>query len=445
MSTGMRTSRADLPARDAQFIGANQKLRFFPLSVVAASGSEVTDHTGRKFLDLSAAWGANGVGHAHPRVVAAVQEAAVTGGSASVLSAMSPAATALAEKLLSIVPAVQPSEQRVILGHSGTDANSAALAAARAATGRPGIVAFAGGYHGGFGAAQQVSGVFIADGLPAAEGTHLLEYPVATGDADRDTHTRDRVLAELDRALAAGTIAAVIIEPMQSDGGVLVPPTGFLAGVAERAAAAGALLICDEVKIGLGRTGKWHGFSHEGVTPDLVTFGKSLGGGLPLSAVTGPAWVLDAAPASTLLTTAGNSISAAAGLAVLEVIEAEGLAAHAHERGDQLRALVREAQVQRPEILEIRGLGLSLGIELTDPRDPEDLAAAAELTRRVIFRMWQLGVVCYLVRGNVIELTPPLNLSARDAERAVESLTQAIADVRAGLVTDADIAPFLGW
>lgn len=445
MSVATGLGQAELPARDAKLIGANQKLRFFPLSIVSANGSEVTDHTGRTLLDLSAAWGANGVGHAHPQVVAAVQDAAAAGGSASVLSAMSPAATALAEKLLSIVPAAVPADQRVILGHSGTDANSAALAAARAATGRPGVVAFAGGYHGGFGAAQQVSGVFIADGLPAAEGTRLLEFPVATGEADRDAQTRDTVLSALDRALADGSIAAVIVEPMQSDGGVLVPPAGFLAGVAERAKAAGALLICDEVKIGLGRTGKWHGFSHEGVIPDLVTFGKSLGGGLPLSAVTGPAWVLDVAPASTLLTTAGNSISAAAGLAVLNVIEAEGLAANAQERGEQFRALIREAQQQRPEILEIRGLGLSLGIELIDPRTPEDLTAAAELTRRVIFRMWQLGVVCYLVRGNVIELTPPLNLSARDAERAVETLTRAIADVRAGLVTDADIAPFLGW
>ena len=448
------SAASPLLARDARVIAANQKLRFFPASVVSGRGSEVVDDTGRRLLDLSAAWGANSVGHAHPRVVEAVREAVASGAGASVLSATNPHAVALAEALLERVPG--PRERRVLLGHAGTDANNAALAAARAATGRRRVVAFHGGYHGGFGPAQAVSGVFVDGGLPGDPESALLEYPVATGDGRRDADALARVLAALDAELAGGGVAAVIVESHQSDGGLLVPPAGFLRGLADRARAAGALLICDEVKVGLARTGLLHGFQHEGVEPDLATFGKALGGGLPLSAVVGPAGVLDVAPASSLLTTAGNAVAAASGLAVLETIEAERLAEAAAERGAQIRRLLAELRKDAPEAADVRGRGLSLGVELrADGGDPgggrggapsgAPSARDADLAKRVVYRAWQLGAVCSLVRDNVVELTPPLVLTDREAERAVAILADAIRDVRAGAVSDAEIAPFRGW
>lgn len=439
------TASPTLLDRDARVIAVNQKLRFFPASVVSGRGCEVVDHSGRRLLDLSGAWGANSVGHAHPRVVAAITAAAETGAGASVLSATNPFAVALGEVLLEVTPGI--GERRVLLGHAGTDANNSALAAARAATGRARIIAFRGGYHGGSGVAQGVSGVFVDGGAAADPSSTLLEYPVETGDPAADAATLARVFAALDAELvgpSGGDVAAIIVESHQSDGGLLVPPPGFLRGLADRARAAGALLICDEVKVGLARTARMHGFEHDGVVPDLVTFGKALGGGLPLSAVVGPAQVLDAAPASALLTTAGNAIAAASGRAVLETIASEGLVEAAEERGLQLRALLAELAERAPEVHAVRGRGLSLGIELR--AEPGAGAGAdADFTKRVIFRMWQLGAICYLVRDNVIELTPPLTLTAEQAVRAVELLDAAIADVRSGLVSDADIAPFRGW
>ncbi|MBP1326012.1 4-aminobutyrate aminotransferase [Leucobacter exalbidus] len=451
-----------LPERDARVIAGNQKLRFFPLAIVAGEGSEIIDHEGRRLLDLSAAWGANSLGHAHPHVVAAIREAAARGSGSSVLSATNPDAVQLAETLLEVTPtgnlgdagggagagagagggvgagvSAGAGERRVLLGHSGTDANNSAIAAARAATGRDRVVAFQGGYHGGFGPAQLVSGVFVEAGLAGDPASALLPYPAHAGAE------LDDVWRLLDRELERGDVAAVIVEPMQSDGGIVVPPAGFLRGLAERTRRAGALLIVDEVKVGLGRTGLLHAFTRDDATPDLVTFGKALGGGLPLSAVVGPAAVLDVAPASSLLTTAGNSVSAAAGRAVLDTVVSERLAHAARERGAQLRDLISEAAL--PEIREVRGLGLSLGIELNAEPGVAHDDNDGVFTHRVIYRMWQLGVVNYLVRGNVIELTPPLNLSAADALRAVETLHAAVTDVRHGAVSAADIAPYQGW
>lgn len=434
----------DLVARDARVIAANQKLRFFPLSVVAGAGCEVSDHNGKKYLDLSAAWGANSLGHAHPDVVAAISRAAASGAGASVLSAMQPDAVALAEELLGAVPAATSEERRVLFGHSGTDANNSAIGAARAATGRPRVLAFRGGYHGGFGAAQAVSGVFVEAGMPGDPASSLLDYP-SDADPDGGISRSAAVLAELDAELHEGDVAAVIVEALQSDGGIIVPPAGFLRGLVERARRAGALVIVDEVKVGLGRTGLLHAFQHDGAVPDVATFGKSLGAGLPLSAVVGPAAVLDVAPASSLLTTAGNSMSVSAGRAVLARVLNDDLSAQAATRGTQFQQLLSELRTETPEIVQVRGRGLSLGIELRaapeEPTSPRD----DEFAHRVIYRMWQLGVINYLVRGNVIELTPPLTLSADQALRAVEVLGTAIADVRAGAVTAADLALYLGW
>lgn len=443
-----RPAAGSLVERDARAIAQNQKLRFFPLTVVSARGATLTDESGRELLDLSASWSANGVGHAHPRVVAAIADAAARAPGASILSQVNPDAVALAELLLELVPG--SGERRVLLGHAGTDANEAALAAAKRATGRPGVLAFAGSYHGGFGAAKGVSGVFVGAGEPAGAGAVFLRYPGRLpGETRPDAELTAEALAEVRSALAGGQIAAVIVEPLQSDGGIIVPPDGFLAGLADAAREAGTLLICDEVKVGLGRTGALHAFSAAGIEPDLVTLGKSLGGGLPLAAVIGSAALLDAAPASALLTTAGNPVAAAAGRAVLTALIEERLPENAAERGAQLRAglsaLGADGGAAGPAIADVRGRGLSIGVELRHPDAPGDAAAAADLTRRVVFRLWQLGAVCYSVRDTVLELTPPLSLSAAEAERAVALIGRAIVDALAGAVSDADIAPYLGW
>ena len=247
--------------------------------------------------------------------------------------------------------------------------------------------------------------------------------------------------------LAEGAIAAVIVEPLQSDGGLIVPPDGFLAGLRALCDEHGAYLIVDEVKVGLGRTGRTHAFEHAGIVPDVVTLGKALGGGLPLSAAIGPAAVLDEPTASALMTTTGNPISCAAGRAVLALVRDGAATRNAGERGAQLRALLEGyARSGRPgaaRVGDVRGLGLSLGVELVAGRG--DRAPDAVLTAKAAYRAWELGAVAYPVRGNVLELTPALTISAAAVERAGAILAQAIDDAVAGAVSDEQIAPYSGW
>ncbi|MDQ0615259.1 4-aminobutyrate aminotransferase [Microbacterium sp. W4I4] len=438
-----------LIARDEHAIAGVEKLRFFPLAAESGLGEMLTEPGGRQLIDLSASWTASGFGHGEPTIAAAIARAATTAPGASILSGTHPDAVQLAEELLALVPSrLADGDRRVYLGHAGTDANEVAIRGCRHATGRPRILAFENGYHGGLGAAQGVSGVHVGAGVPADPGVVFLPYPDPyrphTGDAA--TVVAD-VLGRAEVELAQGGTAAVIVEPLQSDGGVIVPPIGFLTGLRELCDRHGVYLIVDEVKVGLGRTGRTHGFEHDGAVPDVVTLGKALGGGLPLSAAVGPAQVLDAPVASALMTTTGNPISCAAGLAVLKIVRAGETTANARARGEQLRSLLASyAGGDGPgasRIGDVRGRGLSLGIELVTGAGSPD--ADPGLTAKAAYRAWQLGAVAYPVRGNVLELTPPLMISAESVERAAGILMSAIDDAALGAVSDEEIAPFQGW
>jgi 4-aminobutyrate aminotransferase len=225
-----------------------------------------------------------------------------------------------------------------------------------------------------------------------------------------------------------------------------VPPPGFLAAIQERCRRHGILIIVDEVKVGLGRTGKMHCFEHEGLEPDLVVFGKGLGGGLPLSAVIGPQHIMDHAPAFALQTTAGNPVAAAAGRAVLDTIAAEGLIERANRVGERLSSGLRALCAHQPLIGEVRGRGLAVGVDLVRDRASRD-PVTVTTTAKVIYRAYQLGAVFFYVglRGNVLELTPPLTLSEAEAEEGVAIIDRALSDVSRGLVTDAEVAPFMMW
>jgi 4-aminobutyrate aminotransferase len=439
--------------RDDRAIAGIEKLRFFPLEVVSGHGSTLVTPDGRELLDLSATWTASGLGHGHPAIVEAVSRAVRTAPGSGGLSAVHPDSVGLAEDLLALVPGA--GERRVYLGHAGSDANDVALRACRHATGRRTIIAFEHSYHGGVGVAMGVSGVHVDAGAPPDPDAVFLPYPnpFRPGSGERSDGGNDRggvdqdvtaCLELAERHLAGGTIACLIVEPILSDGGLIVPPDGFLASLHELCRRHGVPMICDEVKMGLGRPGTLHAFEHDGIAPDIVTFGKVLGGGLPLSAAVGPAELLDFPPAAALLTTAGNPVCAAAGRAVLATIVGDGLADRAATVGallaDGLRALAGSPGSDR--IGDVRGRGLAIGLELVDPhtgeRDPR-------LAAHVVYRAWELGAVVYYVGGNVLEITPPLVFTEAEAARAVEILGAAIADAAEGQVDEVEVAKYAGW
>ena len=433
-----------LRERDAEVIANIARLRFSPLSLIGGRGNRLIEEGGRTLLDLSASFGAASLGYSHPAIQDAVSSAAAGMAGASLLSYPNENAVALAEDLLRLTPG--PGERRVWFGHSGSDANDCALRVVQAATGRARFISFIGSYHGNSSGSMSVSGhTAMTHTLPRA-GLVLLPYP----DPYRSPFSADEVLALLDYQFATTCpprqVAAIFMEPLMSDGGLIVPPPGFLAAVQERCRRHGILVIVDEVKVGLARTGRLHCFEHEGLEPDLVIFGKGLGGGLPLSAVIGPRHIMDHAPAFALQTTAGNPICAAAGRAVLRTITDEKLSGRAAKIGGILAAGLRALAARHRMIGDVRGRGLALGLDLVSDRGSREPVPVAT-TAKVIYRAYQLGAVFFYVglRGNVLEFTPPLTLSESEAEEGIAILDQAMGDVSKGLVRDADVAPFMMW
>ncbi|BBZ79439.1 aspartate aminotransferase family protein [Mycolicibacterium anyangense] len=432
-----------LYARDEAVIAGIEKLRFFPLEVQSGHGCTLTTPDGRELLDLSATWTASGLGHGHPAVVEAVCRAVRDAPGSGGLSAVHPDSVGLAEDLLALVPG--EGERRVYLGHAGSDANDVALRACRYATGRPTIVAFEHSYHGGVGVAMGVSGVHVDAGASADPEVVFLPYPNPFRPGPDGIEAAVTGCLDLaDQHLSGGRVACLIVEPILSDGGLVVPPDGFLARLHDLCRRHGVPMICDEVKMGLGRPGTLHAFEHDGVVPDIVTFGKAIDGGLPLSAAVGPAAILDHPPAAALLTTAGNPVCTAAGRAALKAIVSEGLIDNAATVGavlaDALRGLVDVPGGDR--IGDVRGRGLAIGVELVDPAsgDPDPRLAAA-----VVYRAWELGAVVYYVGGNVLEITPPLVLTETQALHGAEILGAAIGDAVAGKIDDEEVAKYAGW
>jgi 4-aminobutyrate aminotransferase len=257
------------------------------------------------------------------------------------------------------------------------------------------------------------------------------------------------VLEAIETALAttcpARETAAILIEPIQSDGGILAPSAAFLQGVEAICRRGGILLAIDEVKVGMGRTGTWAAHHASGVTPDLVILGKALGGGLPLSAVIGPAELLDAEPAMALFTTAGNPLSCAAALAAIQSSETRELLANAERVGAHLVAGLAGLRARHEAIGDIRGRGLVVGVDLVDDRATK--APATTVAAKVSFRAAELGLAVFLVgmHSNVLEITPPLCLTADDADEGVAILDRALSDVERGLVSDEAVAAYAGW
>lgn len=434
-----------LYAREGRSVSTMAHLRFFPLAAVGGSGSYLTGDDGRRLLDFAASWGAASLGHSHPAIRGAVNRALSDQAGASYLSSANEPCVQLAEKLLSLVP--ERARGRVWFGHSGSDANETVARMVVAATGRPRILAFSGAYHGGTVGSMAVSGHPAQQGSRAA-GLTLVPYPDSFAAGSPEA-AKEAALSHLENLFATEVppqeVAAFFIEPIQSDGGMLVPPDGYFQAVEALCRKHGILLVSDEVKVGLGRSGRFHAFEHSGIKPDIVVFGKGLGGGLPISAVVGPEAVLNHAVAFSLQTVHGNPVCATAALAVLQTIERDHLVQNAEKSGKVLRDGLGRLAARHALIGDVRGRGLALGVELVTDRSSRE--PATRQTALTVYRAFQLGLVLYYVgvRSNVLEFTPPLTLTEAEAREGVAILDEALADVAEGRVDETILADFAGW
>ncbi|MFG2051704.1 acetylornithine transaminase [Micromonospora sp. NPDC048935] len=387
-----------------------------PLALVSGAGAVVVDDTGREYLDLVGGIAVNALGHAHPAVVAAVSKQVATLGHVSNLYVAEPP-VALAELLLAL--AGRPG--RVFFANSGAEANEAAFKLSRR-TGRTHVVATRGGFHG------RTMGALALTGQPAKADP----FRPLPGEV---THVDYGDVAALEAAVTEAT-AMVILEPIQGENGVVVPPAGYLAAARQITARHGALLVLDEVQTGIGRTGHWFAHQAEGVEPDVVTLAKGLGGGLPIGATLAFGRAADLlTPGSHGTTFGGNPVSCAAALAVVATIANEGLLDNVKRVGERLRRGIEA--LGHPLIAGVRGAGLLLGVTLTAPVAP----VLAEALR-------EAGFLVNAVQPGVIRLVPPLILTAAQTDTFLAALPAALdATAPAATATAADLggkAPLQG-
>jgi len=364
------------------------------LALVRGEGAVVWDEAGRSYVDFLAGIAVNVLGHAHPAVVEAVTTQIGRLGHVSNLFVAEPP-VALAEALL----ARTGRPGRVYFCNSGAEANEAAFKLSRT-TGRTKIVATDGAFHG------RTMGALALTGQPAkADPFRPLPGEVV--------HVPYGDVAALESAVDDAT-AMVILEPIQGESGVVVPPPGYLVAAREITARHGAILALDEVQTGIGRTGYWFAHQAEGVEPDVITLAKGLGGGLPLGATIafGP-WAEALKPGSHASTFGGNPVCCAAGLAVLATIEAEGLLDHVKRMGELLRRGIEA--LGHPLVTGVRGAGLLLGVVLAAPVSG-DLQAA----------LLEAGFLTNAVRPGVLRLAPPLVISAEQIEALLGALPAAL-------------------
>lgn len=371
-----------------------------------ASGAIIRDVHGKEYIDCSGGPAVFNVGHRHPKVVAAVK-AQLDRMPMSVRAMPRGPEADLAELLAQITPG---DLQYTFFANSGAEANEGALKLARLATGRPNIVAADGAFHG------KTMGALSASGRDRYK---VPFQPLVPGFS----HVPFGDLQAMARAVTPYT-AAVILEPIQGENGVITPPDAYLAGVRELCTRQGALLILDEVQTGFGRTGRMFACEHWGVVPDIITMAKALGGGVvPIGAFTGRPllWkALEHDPYLHSSTFGGNPLACAAGIATIHVIQEERLVERAAELGEYLLSRLQEMARRHPSVVkQVRGKGLLVGVEFTDP-DIVLLVTAEALQRGVI-------VFYSLNNPSTFRLAPPLVITREQLDRAVSALEESIA------------------
>ncbi|MBW7882785.1 MAG: acetyl ornithine aminotransferase family protein [Caldilineaceae bacterium] len=427
-----------LLARDREVVSAAYgRVADFVMS--HGAGSEVFDLDGNRFLDFMAGIGVNSTGHSHPQVVRAIHEQAQ-----KFLHISSDyyheSWVQLSEKLDELAPFQE--EASIFLGNSGTEAVEAAIKLARYHTGRPYFVGFMGGFHGrtlgslGFTASKTVQRRGF---LPQREVTHLpfpYEYRPVLAMQPGEADYGETVVNYLERVvfksvLSPDEVAAVLVEPIQGEGGYIVPPAGFFPRLRELCDRHGILLIVDEVQTGMARTGKWWAIEHFGVEPDIVCTAKGIASGVPLGGIIARRSVATWPAGAHGNTYGGNPLACVAALATIDVLEHGGLQ-NAAEQGAYMLDCLAEIASRHPSIGDVRGKGLMIGVEFV--QDKTTKTPDARLRNRIVELAFEHGLLIMGCGANTMRLIPPLIISRSEINEGLEIFEHAVTLAEAELL-----------
>ena len=410
-----------LIARD-EAVASPSLTRAYPLVAASGAGVVVTDVDGNRFLDFAAGIAVCSTGHSHPKVVSAIKEQADRLIHIAATDFYEPRYVELMERLASIAPFGE--KARVFLTNSGTEAVEGAIKLARYHTHRPGIIAFEGGFHGRTMGALSLTNSKVKQRAgfgPLIPMVHHAPFPRVRswregsgGDGSAELEFLRHTI--FGRQIAPSDVAAIVIEPIQGEGGYFPAPIPFLRGLRELCNEHGILLVVDEIQTGIGRTGRWWAIEHAGVEPDIITTAKGIASGMPIGAFVARDSIWTWPPGAHGSTFAGNPICAAAGLATLDIVQETGMA-NAAAMGARLRAGLERDAESVAAIRDIRGIGLMLGVEFTD-HDTADAVQDAAFER---------GLLTLECGEASLRFSPPLIVSEAEVDAAIRIFGEAVA------------------
>lgn len=437
-------------AKENEAFATAARVKYYDIVINSGRGAILTDVDGNQYIDLLASASSTNTGHCHPKVVKAIQDQAAQIIQYTPAYFANSQAARLAPRLAELAPISGPTE--VVWGNSGSDANDAIIKFARAYTGRQYIVSFTGAYHGSTYGSMTLSSVSLNMARkmgPLLPGVVKVPFPDPWDKLPDESEEQfvDRYFKmfklPFETYLPVDEVAAILIEPIQGDGGIVKTPPEFMEKIYQFAKENGILFAVDEVNQGMGRTGKWWSIQHFGIEPDLMSVGKSLASGMPLSAVVGRKEIMESlgAPAN-VYTTAGNPVTTAAANATLDVIQDEHLLERSTKLGGKAKQFFEDEQKKYEFIGDVRMYGLDGGINIVNPQTGEGDTAA---TTRIMYRVFELGAIIISLRGNILRFQPPLVITEEELDRAFEMLDQAFAEEAAGKLSLPDNAEELGW
>jgi 4-aminobutyrate aminotransferase len=419
--------------RDAAWTSTSY-IKEYPLVVSRGQGAMIEDVDGNRYLDFMAGIAVASTGHAHPKVVAAIQEAASRFLHICGTDFYYETMAALCERLARIAPG--SSKKRVFLTNSGAEAVEGAIKLARNSTRRPALIAFDGSFHGRtYGAMSLTSSKAMQR---AGFGPMLPEvYHVPYANRYRCQHCRDRAECTLDcvrsietelfaRRVHPRDVAAIFVEPVQGEGGYVVPPRGFLSALRELCDRHGIMLVVDEVQSGIGRTGKMFACEHEGVEPDILLTAKGLGSGMPIGAIIAREEIMKWGQGAHGSTFGGNPVCCAAALATLDLVEG-GLMANAQAMGERLRSGLTRLAARHQAIGDVRGPGLMIGVEFVADRATR--GPAPEVVHELVQRAFRRGLLLLGAGKSALRVAPSLVIDEYDVDTALAMVDEILGEL----------------
>ena len=421
---------AALVAQDERYVSPSYT-RGYPLVVDRALGSVVWDVDGNRFLDFNAGIAVVATGHCHPRVVKAIQDQAARlihmSGTDFYYEVQSKVARAICE----IVPIT--GDKKVFLSNSGTEAVECALKLARYKTGRQQFISFRGSFHGRTLGALSITNSKIVHKRrmgPLLPGCHVIDYaycyrcPVGKTPQDCRAECLDPLeKVVFTKQVAPDDVAAIIVEPIQGEGGYVPGPPDFLKRLREITRKHGILLVFDEIQSGMGRTGQFFASEHSGVEPDIVCIAKGVASGMPLGATVALSSTMDWVSGAHANTFGGNPLSCVAALETIDILKG-GVLAHCREMGERMMAACRAKLGHKPVVGDIRGRGLMVGIEIVAPDGSK--TPAPDLRDRIVDACWHRGLLMLGCGPNTLRLCPPLVIEAAQVDWAIDTLAGVI-------------------